>query len=106
MIVFTDVFGNRIQLTDERLAHFTSSHPELRRQLRKMRQTLSSPEKIVRSRSDVDVRLYYRFYKSSPVGAKFLCVVVKSFDNDYFVVTTYFTDTVKRGEILWTKENI
>jgi hypothetical protein len=105
--VFTDIFGNRITLTGERLSHFASSHPELRRQLAKIKETLSAPQKIVRSRTDVDVRLYYRFYKTTPVGSKFLCVVVKLLANEYFIITAYFTDTVKRGELLWTtKDNI
>jgi hypothetical protein len=79
------------------------SHPELDKQVRRIRKTLAQPEHVVRSSTDADVQLYYRYYRSSPVGPKYLCVVVKSLENDYFMLTAYFTDTIKRGKILWTK---
>jgi hypothetical protein len=37
------------------------------------------------------------------VGGKWLCVVVKYLPDDAFVITAYFTDKVKAGEILWPK---
>jgi hypothetical protein len=37
------------------------------------------------------------------VGGKWLCVVVKYLPDDAFVITAYFTDKVKTGEILWPK---
>jgi len=30
-----------------------------------------------------------------------LCVVVKTFDADAFVLTAYLTDRIKEGEVLW-----
>lgn len=86
--------------------HLKTFHPEMRGQLNKIKKTLLTPERLIRSQSDEQVQLYYHFYKVSPVGAKYLCVVVKSLDNDYFILTAYFTDTIKRGELLWTKTNI
>lgn len=44
-----------------------------------------------------------RFFENTLVGDKFLCVVVKLINNDYFILTSYFTDTVKKGEALWQK---
>jgi len=35
---------------------------------------------------------------------KFLCTVVKVLPEDYFVITAYYTDTIKRGDVLWTKK--
>ncbi len=63
--------------------------------------TLADPERVVRSRGDEEVRLYYRFYPDTPVGGKFLCVVVKVRAEDAFVITAYLTDKVKEGESLW-----
>ena len=42
-------------------------------------------------------RLYYRFYRATSVGDKYVCVVVKSPDEGGFVVTAYLTDRIKRG---------
>lgn len=59
------------------------------------------PDKIVRSWTDKEVELFYRDYYATPVGRKFLCVVVKVLPDDAFMITAYFTDTVKKGLVLW-----
>lgn len=92
---------NMVRLTDERLSHAVQFHPELRNQMKKVRETVGRPDRIVESRSDIAVSLYNRFYKKTPVGAKFLCVVVKTVELDKFILTFYFTDTIKRGKVLW-----
>ncbi len=101
MKYFDDIFGRKIRLTEEREAHIKSSHPELSNQLRKIKETLLEPHQIVRSISDENVQLYYRLFSKTPVGTKYLCVVVKGIKDDYFILTVYFTDTIKRGELLW-----
>lgn len=67
-------------MTDERFAHVASS-------------------------SDPQARLYYRSYTETPVGDKYLCVVVKIEADDAFVVTAYLTDIIKRGARIWPAEN-
>lgn len=67
--------------------------------------TLQAPEAVVRSRSDEQARLYYRFYPDTLVGEKFLCVVVKVQAEDAFILTAYLTDRLKRGEIIWSAES-
>jgi len=49
------------------------------------------------------VELFYRNYETTPVSHKFLCVVVKVLPDDLFMITAYFTDTVKKGLLLWEK---
>ena len=66
-------------------------------------ETLASPDKIMRSRTDTTVELVYRHYSSTAVTSKFLCTVVKVLPDDNFIITAYYTDTVKRGESLWEK---
>jgi hypothetical protein len=73
-------------------------------QIEKIRETLSSPERIVRSRTDSDAELFYRYYNITPVTKKYLCVVVKVFADDLFIITAYFTDTIKKGDVLWIKK--
>ena len=64
-------------------------------------ETLANLDRIVRSVTDETVELYYRHYPSTPVISKFLCIVVKFAAGDSFIVTAYYTDTIKRGENLW-----
>jgi len=64
-------------------------------------ETFRTPERVLESLFDSEARLYYRFYRETTVGAKYLCVVVKITQGDAFVLTAYLTDSVKRGWRLW-----
>ena len=104
MVYLVDMSGRKIRFTDERAKHVGSDHPEMDGQISKITETLSGPDYIVRSRTDPDVELFYKYYVETPVGGKYLCVVVKTSGSDSFVSTSYFTDTVKKGRDLWTKK--
>lgn len=73
-------------------------------QIDRVQDTLSNPDTIVRSRTDPDVDLFYRHYDITPVTEKYLCVVIKVLTGDLFIITAYFTDTIKRGRILWKRK--
>ena len=101
--VYVDYQGNRIRLTQERLAHILE-HRAMRGMESKIAETLARPQQVVESLSDAQARLYYRFYIGTRVGNKYLCVVVKVIGTDAFVVTAYLTDKVKKGRQLWPRE--
>ncbi len=101
MKLLKDIHNRQIRLTDERQEHIELDHPEMSGQLGKIRETLLRPIVIVRSRTDLDVELFYRHYDVTPVNEKYLCVVVKVLTGSMFIITAYFTDTIKRGEVLW-----
>jgi hypothetical protein len=90
-------------VTDERLHHLESDHPEMEGQTSRIAEALVAPDRIVRSRTDSTVELFYKCYASTPVTAKFLCVIVKVLPDDPFIITAYHTDAVKRSEVLWEK---
>ena len=73
-------------------------------QVNKIQEVLLDPHIIVRSKTDPDVELFYRHYDITPVTEKYLCVVVKILVKDVFIITAYFTDTIKRGEVLWERK--
>jgi hypothetical protein len=64
---FRDVNNRQIRLTHERQDHFETEHPEMSRQIKKIRDTLLNPDRIVRSLTDTEVELFYTnlFSKSS-----------------------------------------
>ncbi len=66
-------------------------------------ETLADPDLVVRSTTDDETFLNYRYYLRTMVGDKWLCVLVKHADEDTFILTAYFTDKVKRGETIWRK---
>ena len=99
---FRNYLGQSIRLTDERVEHI-HTHPRMTSLLPEIPGTLVDPEQVIRSRSDPDVHLYYRFLQGTVWGDKYLCIVVKSLFDDSFIITAYVTDTIKRGEILWIR---
>ncbi len=104
MEIIKDIHNRQARLTNERREHLETEHPEMYGQIGKIRETLLKPDKIVRSRTDSDVELFYRHYDATPVTEKFLCIVFKVLFGDIFIITGYFTDTMKKGEILWKKK--
>lgn len=93
-----------MRLTDERPNHLETDHPEMQNQRPEITETLTDPDRVLRSRTDAQVELFYKHYPATPVTSKFLCVVVKVLPEDGFIITAYFTDTVKKGDILWEKK--
>lgn len=66
--------------------------------------TVATPERIVRSRTDATVELFYKWYPDTPATTKFLCVVVKALPDDQFIITSCYAGAVQRGEVLWEKK--
>ncbi|MCD5417404.1 hypothetical protein LR021_03440 [Candidatus Bipolaricaulota bacterium] len=101
---FIDIHNRQIRLTDERQEHIETDHPEMFGQVNKIQEVLSDPDIIVKSKTDPDVELFYRHYDITPVTEKYLCVVVKILVEDAFIITAYFADTIKRGEMVWERK--
>ena len=85
------------------MAHIMD-HPEMTAMERGIFETIQKPEVVFRSLTDEKASLYYRYYEGTPAGGKHLCVVVKDSLNDSFLLTAYFTDKIKKGEILWSEK--
>ena len=104
MVHLRDLYNRIIRITSERWGHISGDHPEMAGELEKVRSTLLAPDRIVRSRTDPKVELFYRDFETTLIGRKFLCVVVKVSADDMFMITAYFTDSIKKGEILWERK--
>jgi hypothetical protein len=100
--ILQDRFGRTVRLTEERAAHILE-HREMEGQLDKLEEVLQEPNVIVRSQQDLNVHLYQKHYAATPVTEKYLLVAVKVEENDAFILTAFFTDTIKRGERVWEK---
>ncbi len=100
MRVLLDYQGKPVRLTDERLGHI-KEHPEMVNMDAALEETLSRPQLVIRSGTDISASLNYRYYYGTLVGDKWLCVVVKYGVDDAFVLTAYLTDKPKKGEQIW-----
>jgi hypothetical protein len=100
----TDYLNRGVRFTEERKRHILENHPELKNHMEKISEVILDPEMVVTSKLDSSIELYYRYYTNTNVGNKYLCAIVKVLENDFFIVTVYFTDKIKEGKLIWEKK--
>ncbi len=99
--IYVDVLNEEIVLTQAVRTVILTKHPEVADFIDKIGSVLNDPDEIRRSMRDDRAVLYYR-YESEVLNSKWVVVVVKRIDRN-FISTIYATDTVKSGEVIWTK---
>ena len=62
-----------------------------------IKETLTDPDQIRKSKIDKDVFPYYKKFD------KLYCVVAKHKNNKGFIITCYPTDRIKEGKLIWKK---
>lgn len=67
---FTDYEGGTVRRPEERLAHILEKRPGMVGLEWMIGESLAAPDRVVQSRSDPQVRLYYRWYTGLRVGNK------------------------------------
>ena len=98
--IFMDYQGRKIRLNTERLSHLLE-HPEMVGQLHRIEETLANPQIIISTSLDDSVHVYHRYYEITPVTSKYLQVVVKLLIDDAFILTAFFSNRQKRGDMVW-----
>ena len=91
-----------IRLTDERLNHITTNHPEMQNQTANILLTVKHPEWLFEG--DFGEILAVRFFPKSPVSMnKYLIVAYKEISEfDGFIITAYFSRKLNRSrKVLW-----
>ena len=100
--ILEDLFGRRIQLTDEGWNHILERHQYMVDFRDEIGETLREAEEIRRSASTPQTTsLYYKWYYETSRGDKWVCVVVKALPDEAFRVSAYVTDRIKDGEVIW-----
>lgn len=61
--------------------------------------TMNDPDEIRRSKKAADIFLFYKCISMN----RWICCVVKKIDGEGFLITTYPTDNIKKGEVIWRK---
>jgi hypothetical protein len=100
--ILYDHKGKAIRLTVERLSHILG-HPEMISQRARLVESLAEPDQGIATMKDETVHAYHRFFDQTPVTRKYLIVVVKMSGEGAFVLTAFFSNRVKRGNVLWQK---
>ncbi len=92
--------GFRVRVTQAYWTLITTiKHPVMAGREHDVQETLRSPEQVRRSRSDVNV---YLFYRSERIG-RWVCAVAKRLDGEGFLITAYPANAVKEGVQIWPK---
>jgi hypothetical protein len=77
----------------------TIKHPVMRGRETDVQNTLEDPDEIRQSRNDPTVHLFYKLERPS----RWICAVVKRLNGDGFLITTFPTDAIKEGQLIWSK---
>ena len=99
-----DYQGREIRFPEERWQHIIGEHPVMALMEEVIGETLLDPDGIFRDPEDPDsIRLYYRWFYGIPLGDGRICVVVKVFNGDAFVISSFPASHIKGDEVIWTK---
>jgi len=101
-LILTDIFKDKVELTDRRWHHIIKEHPEVKPYRKRIQEVLSTPDYVKKSRRDKEVLLYYKFYDDIFTGKYMLVVAKKGLSS--LILTCYITDVIKKGETLWEKK--
>ena len=73
-----------------------TKHLEIKGKEKEIKETLTNPDEIRLSKSDLSVYLHYKHY-----GKLSLSVVVKHNNGEGFIITAYYTDRIKEGKQIY-----
>ncbi len=77
----------------------TIKHPAMAGREEDVKQTLEHPDEIRQSKSDAMVYLFYKAEQEK----RWICAVSKQTEEAGFLITTYPTDAIKEGIVIWHK---
>jgi len=95
--------GRLLRLTKEGWSHIRTVHPELQGELEKVNQAMKSPD-LIKQGNRADTLMFYKFFPEIIVSPKYLALVIKYLNTEGLVLTGYFTERVRKGEILWKRQ--
>lgn len=72
-------------------------HPVMAGREDEVREALSEPDEVRRSRTDPDVLLFYKARGTR----RWVCTVCRRLNGDGFLITAYPTDAIKEGDRIW-----
>ena len=94
--IIKDKFEREIHLSEERWKHIIHEHPEMSDKVYEIEEIIKNPLIIITDEEDERVRYYYKYYKNIKQKAKYLLVSVKYLNGGGYVITSFYTDKIKR----------
>jgi len=97
LFIVVDVFGRSVELSLERYLHIASAHPEIEGKQDALQEILQKPDFVKESKNDPHTRLFYKKINNN----EYHLIIVKYEVEDAFILTSYFSEYIKGGKILW-----
>ena len=88
-----DKTGRKIHLSEERWTHITIKRPYMSSYFVEIEETTKNPQKIV-PRDVGNLFDFYSYYKHRKGKLKFLKVVVKYLNGEWFILSAYFVTDI------------
>ncbi len=103
MQIFQDYGGRQLVLTDYDEQHILGGHYEIGElgTYKVLEETLGSPDIVVSFRQALH---YFRMYRDTLFGDKYVRVVVTKGDDVGYIRTAFVTGKVVKGSVIWEKE--
>ena len=67
--------GRTLRLTNDGWSHICTVHPELKKELNKMKQTMQTPD-LIKQGNRADTFMFYKFFSKTIVSPKHLVLVI------------------------------
>ena len=90
--------GKHVRITRERWQHILHKHPEMTGREDDVGKVLEDPDEIRRSKKDASVFLYRRQF-----GDHYIRDVIKHYNDEALLITTFLERKAGRGELIWQK---
>jgi hypothetical protein len=87
---------NKKVILDKKRWNHILEHPEMKNQLRRIKETLVKPDEIRESLYDRFTWLYYKLYQKTPVAKKYMLVVVKFINEEGFLLQPFILTELKK----------
>ena len=99
-----DYQGRMIRFPEERWEHIVGQHSEMAQMEETIGATLLDPDEIYWDpQYPGEVQLYYRWFTGLPVGDVRICVTIRVFESDAFVMTAHVASHPKGNDLIWTR---
>ena len=94
--------GKNVRLTLVQWAYIKLKHPELSSQENKMIETLKNPDMIYNSPHEENFH-YLKLFRQTPLGEKYLLLIVKHLNGEGFIITGFFVSKIKTKDkvLIW-----
>ena len=89
-----DKTNRKIRLTKRQWSHITVKHPDLTGKEEEIKQALEKPDKITQHKFDENMGNYHKYNKNEKV---YLLIAVKYLNGKGFIVTSFYTQQLKKN---------